>query len=268
MPIRCSLPMRVVEQDEFHKVDREVMRIVFDIHNTLGRTFDEKVYQNELWYRCRQEGITASTESCVHVSYESFQKDYYLDLVIDNSIIYELKTTDALVPAHKRQAINYLALTGLQHGKLINFRPASVESKFVSTRLTPAARGEYNIVRNGWNCDSPVGNRLVDILDELLDDWGVFLEADLYLDAMIHFLGGEEKVRRPVDVICNGRFLGHQKMPLLDDDIAFYVSAVTRNKNYYKTHLQRRVRNLKLRALQWINFEKHNIVLKTVEAAE
>jgi GxxExxY protein len=61
------------------------------------------------------------------VSYEDFIKVYYIDLLINNAI-YELKTAQILTGEHEKQTINYLMLTGLNHAKLINMRPPSVQA--------------------------------------------------------------------------------------------------------------------------------------------
>ena len=60
------------------------------------------------------------------------------------------KTVTALNDSHKQQLINYLLLTGIKHGKLINFRPASVEYSFVSTTLTNEDRYNYSLDISGF----------------------------------------------------------------------------------------------------------------------
>jgi hypothetical protein len=70
--------------------------------------------------------------------------------LIDNAAVYELKTARALIGEHKAQALHYLFLLGLHHGKLINFRPKSVEYEFVSNRITPAVRYDLRIEDSKW----------------------------------------------------------------------------------------------------------------------
>jgi hypothetical protein len=83
------------------------------------------------------------------VSFEDFTKVYYIDLLINNAI-YELKTAQFLAGEHEKQTINYLMLTGLNHAKLINFRPPSVQHRFVSTNLTPAKRYDFKVDDEQW----------------------------------------------------------------------------------------------------------------------
>jgi len=66
VPIECSLGLEKVDQERFHAVDKVVMRHAFDIHNTLGRLLDERVYQSELAERCRADGMDVHRE--VHLS--------------------------------------------------------------------------------------------------------------------------------------------------------------------------------------------------------
>lgn len=62
MPIEADMEFTPVGQEQFHAIDKGVMRHVFDIHNTLGRFYDERIYQEELAYRCRASGLEAHRE--------------------------------------------------------------------------------------------------------------------------------------------------------------------------------------------------------------
>src|ERR1041385_8295473 len=121
MPISHDLNNRPPSQDEFRDLDYQIMKQVFAIHNELGRLHDEKIYHNELAYRCRQTGFdTVATEVPISVSYQSFSKLYEVDLLLNGGALYELKTVTALSGEHRKQALNYLLLLGIHHGKLLN----------------------------------------------------------------------------------------------------------------------------------------------------
>ena len=96
MPIVCDLPSEAVDQERFHEIDRTVMGQAFAVHNELGRFFDEGVYQLELSKRCGQVGLCTQREIPIAVSHLDFSKTYYLDLVVEGSVVYELKAFDAL----------------------------------------------------------------------------------------------------------------------------------------------------------------------------
>lgn len=136
MPINHSVTINPISGKEFHLLDHKIMGLVFSIHKDLGRFCDEKIYQNELAHRCQKMGVkSVRTEFPIRVSYEDFLKIYYLDLLIDDAVLYELKTIKALSGEHRKQAINYLLLMGMHHGKLVNMRPPSVQHYFISTMI-------------------------------------------------------------------------------------------------------------------------------------
>ncbi|MEA2068095.1 MAG: GxxExxY protein, partial [Verrucomicrobiota bacterium] len=62
MPIECGVEVEAIGQEQFHALDKVVMRHAFDIHNTLGRFCDERIYQKELARRCRAAGLSVERE--------------------------------------------------------------------------------------------------------------------------------------------------------------------------------------------------------------
>ncbi len=121
MPIEKTFKTKHISEEEFRKIDFQIMGFSFERHNEMGKFWNEKIYQNELAYRCQKAGFDAvETEAPLKVSFKNFQKSYYLDLLINNSIIYELKVADRVTVNHKNQILNYLFLSGLNRGKLIN----------------------------------------------------------------------------------------------------------------------------------------------------
>jgi len=91
MPIECAVGIERMEQDQFHSIDKRVMRHVFDIHNTMGRFLDEGIYQEELAQRCKKIGLDVQREVMLQVSHRDFTKRYYTDLLIESGTIYELR---------------------------------------------------------------------------------------------------------------------------------------------------------------------------------
>jgi GxxExxY protein len=264
MPIKIGVQTKPVSYEDFHAVDYEVMGIVFSIHRELGRLWNEKIYQNELVHRCRRAGfdsITAEVPICV--SYEDFVKVYYIDLLINN-VIYELKTARTLVGEHEKQTINYLVLTGLNHAKLINMRPPSVQHRFVSTNMTREERYDLTVDDEHWLDLDDNSAWLKRMFNRLLQEWGAFLEVSLFYDAIVHFRGGEENAVREIDVRDGSRLMGRQKTHLITPNVAFMISSVTKDVRHYENHLRRFVRYTSLKAIQWINFNHQNVVFKTI----
>jgi GxxExxY protein len=257
--------LRPVSQEEFAQIDYRVMRHAFASQNELGRLCDEIIYRNDLAARLEAAGLgPVRMEAPVTAAHWDFAKTYRLDLIVADAAIYELKTETRLAAEHDAQLLNYLFLQGAHHGKLINFRPAQVESRFVNTSLTAEARRELTVDSRRWRPTGPASQALQTTLLELLEDWGGFLELRLYLEALTHFLGGEEKVVRMVGLRRNGVPLGNQRFHLVSEDTAFRLTALTEGAENYEPQLHSLLRLSPLRTLQWINLAGHQVQFVTL----
>jgi GxxExxY protein len=265
MPITSPVSLRVIEQAEFAKLDYHVMRHAFDSQNELGRLCDEVIYQNDLAARLEAAGLgPIRKEVPVIVTHRDFSKTYSLDLVVGDAAIYELKTAVCLAPEHDSQLLNYLFLLGAHHGKLINFRPAQVETRFINTGLTPDARRSLEINKRGWREADDGSKVLRETIVALLEDWGAFLEIPLYLDALVHFLGGEKRVIQRLPLSRKGVPLGSQRFHLAGPGTAFRLTALTDDKGAYEQQLRSLLRHSPLHAIQWINMAHHRIEFATL----
>jgi len=265
MPIKHKMAIKPIAESEFHLLDYKIMELVFSIHKDLGRFCDEKIYQNELSYRCKKMGIAkVATEVPIQVSYKDFIKHYYMDLLVNNAVLYEFKAVKNLTGEHQKQALNYLLLMGMQNGKLVNMRPQSVQYRFVSTKLTPEKRYKFTIDDQEWKNIDEDSIWLKRLMAKLLSEWGVFLDTNLFYDAIKHFQGGEENIVKKIEIVRDSRILGTQKAHLLNPTVAFKISAVTKDGSFYEKHLHRFISHTSLRAIQWINFDHDKIVFKTI----
>lgn len=265
MPITHNFKIQHLSEDDFHALDYRVMGLAFSIHRELGRFWNEGIYQQELAHRCKKAGIQkVIIEAPIKVSYQDFTKFYYVDLLIDDTVVYEIKAVQALSTEHRKQTLNYLFLPGVPHGKLINMRPASVEHQFVSTRITPAQRYDFKIDDLEWQDIDDDSVWLKQLLTNLLNEWGAFLDTNLFYQAIYHFRGGEENVVKEIKVMNGAHFLGMQKVHLINPETAFKISAVTKAETYYEQHLRRFIQLTPLKTIQWINFNHERIVFKTI----
>jgi GxxExxY protein len=263
MPIQ-TVDIAPVSQTDFHDIDYRVMEQGFAAQNSLGRFYDESICRNELARLCRAAGFeSVETEVPIHVSHKDFSHTYYMDLLINRSVIYELKTVRAFDGSHRRQLLNYLFLCGLRHGKLMNFRTPRMTHEFVSTSVGEDERFRYRICVDRWRECSEASLRLKKIVEDLLKDWGVFLNASLYTDALVHFFGGESVVEKPIDIRVQGELIGCQKIRMLDETSAFFVTAVPHKNDYWK-HLVNVLDKTSLKTIHWVNFDKHNVEFVTV----
>ncbi|GHT41118.1 hypothetical protein FACS189437_07630 [Bacteroidia bacterium] len=92
------------------------------VYNDLGYGFLERVYQNALYYALIDEGLKCETEKPIKVYHNSrVVGDYRADLLVENCVLLELKSSEELNPANEKQLINYLKATEIEVGLLLNF---------------------------------------------------------------------------------------------------------------------------------------------------
>jgi len=108
----------------------EIVGAAFEVHNVLGYGFLEKVYQNALLVELAKRGLRVDAQRILKVKYkEAIVGDYAADLVVEESVIVELKTEGTYNSQHEAQLLNYLKATGLKVGVLINFGKRKCEFK-------------------------------------------------------------------------------------------------------------------------------------------
>ena len=265
MPIEVQGgPLRVFTQDEFHDIDRAAMRIVFDVHNEFGRFLDEVIYKREIAARCAQSGIPTRREVRIHVTHESFHKEYSIDAVFSHGVIYEMKAVEWLAPVHDAQALNYVLLAGTRHAKLVKFRTERVQWRFVSTRLTPETRKDVTIDDSQWRVVDERSAQLKQCMVDLITDWGAFLACNLYRDALACVLGDKAPGIRRIPIYSDQQIIGDQEAHLSSERVAFTVTAVTESPGRMRTHLARFLAHTRLDHLQWINLNHRRIEFITL----
>jgi GxxExxY protein len=265
MPIHCAVKFRSISEAEFKRLDYLVISHAFACQNELGHHCEEAIYQADLALRLRKLKCGAIlTEVPIKVSWGDFIKNYYLDLVVAGGAIYELKAQAALAGENKAQLLNYLLLLGQAHGKLINLKPASVEWEFVSTTLTQTDRRQMTFRDRDWHTLTSGCHRLWQILQDLIADWGGFLEISLYEEALISLLGGEAQVRQRIPISRDGNLLGTQAFLLHSPGVAFRITAMTKHRAHYGNSLKRLLAMTPLEGVQWINLNHHAVELTTL----
>jgi GxxExxY protein len=96
----------------------------YNVYNGLGYGFLEKVYQKSLFLELESRGFTAKAEVPVKVAYRGqVVGDYFCDLLVEDKIILEIKSSKNLTIDHEAQLLNYLKATSIKVGLLLNFGP-------------------------------------------------------------------------------------------------------------------------------------------------
>lgn len=94
----------------------------------------ERIYKNALCFALLDCGLKCETKKDIHVYHDGrMLGNYRADLVVEDSIILELKTCEEIDPAHEAQLINYLKATDIKVGYLLNFgKKATFKRKIYS----------------------------------------------------------------------------------------------------------------------------------------
>ncbi len=116
-------------------ITQKIIGCAYDVSNTLGTGFVEKVYENALVHRIRKStGLAVAQQYPIKVVYDGIVVGEFLaDLLVDERVLVELKSVSMLTNDHTAQALNYLRATGMEICLLINFGRTKVEIK----RLRP-----------------------------------------------------------------------------------------------------------------------------------
>ena len=101
----------------------KILKIAFMVHKELGCGFFEKVYQEALAVALVEAGIPFEREKQLDIYYHGKKLDckYVADFVVDNKVILELKAVTEMDTVFEAQIINYLKVTGIKVGFLMNF---------------------------------------------------------------------------------------------------------------------------------------------------
>jgi GxxExxY protein len=99
-----------------------IIKAYYLVYNELGYGFLEKVYERALLFELRSKGLMCESQIPIKVYYKGFEMgDYYADLIVENTVIIELKAAEVLVMEHEAQLTNYLRATDKEVGLLLNF---------------------------------------------------------------------------------------------------------------------------------------------------
>jgi GxxExxY protein len=112
----------------YEDLTSNILAACFEVSNELGAGFLESVYEKALLIALREKGLQASSQVPIQVSFRGHNVgQFYADILVENTIVVELKAASALTPEHKAQLINYLKATGIEVGLLVNFGQPKLE---------------------------------------------------------------------------------------------------------------------------------------------
>ena len=127
-PIRAALTAR--EDYPFRPLTEKIIGAAFEVHRQMGNGFLEKVYENAMVRELVEGGLRLETQHPIPVAYKGHVVgSYFADILVEGSVICEIKAIETLLPIHESQLLHYLKATGISVGLLLNFGTPRVQVK-------------------------------------------------------------------------------------------------------------------------------------------
>ena len=134
---------------EFDDISKSVLGAAMAVHSALGPGLFEETYKVCLKYELEQAGMKVLSELPLPVQYRGVKLElgYRIDLLVQDSLIVELKSVQQLQPVHKAQLLTYLKLANKPIGLLLNFNTALLKDgiKRVINQQNPSRPSRHRV---------------------------------------------------------------------------------------------------------------------------
>jgi len=121
---------------ELRELTYRILKVCFEVSNELGCGYLESVYEKSLIIALREEGLFSQSQVPLQVKFRGqFVGEFTPDLVVGNNVLVELKAVKAIAPEHIAQVLNYLRVSGLPVGMLVNFGNTKLEYRRLNNRF-------------------------------------------------------------------------------------------------------------------------------------
>jgi len=128
-----DITIRTIKEEKelpYSELTGSILGCCFEVMKELGPGFLERVYKNALLMAMRQKGLQVEVERSYNVIFRGkIIGRYVADLVVNDTVIVELKSCENLIGEHQAQLFNYLKVSGLPVGLLVNFRRRKLDWK-------------------------------------------------------------------------------------------------------------------------------------------
>jgi GxxExxY protein len=114
---------------DLNEISRQIVDAAVKIHKRMGPGLLESVYRECLIYELQKRGLRVEAEVQIPIVYDgvTLKSALRLDLLVENAVIIEVKSIEALLAVHRGQLLSYLKLTDRRLGLLINFNVALIK---------------------------------------------------------------------------------------------------------------------------------------------
>ena len=106
-----------------NRIAKSVVDAAYQVHTKLGPGLLESVYEVVLAHEIEKRGLKTEKQVSIPIQYDDlvFDEGFRADMIVENSVILELKSVESVAPVHKKQLLTYLRLTDKRLGLLLNF---------------------------------------------------------------------------------------------------------------------------------------------------
>jgi len=136
--------MELISELHENQIGDRVVQRAIELHRDLGPGLLETVYEVLLANSLEEAGLVVQRQVIIPIQYHNikFDEGFRADLIIENKVILELKSVERTNPAHKKQLLTYLKLSGLKVGYLLNFGEALMKdgiTRIINGQLPPCS---------------------------------------------------------------------------------------------------------------------------------
>ncbi len=112
-----------------NEISKIIVNTAFKIHNQYGPGLFESVYEELLTYELAREGLNIRNQIPIPLIHETIRLDagFRADIIVENKVLIEVKSIEAIAPVHQKQVLTYLRLADIRLGLLINFNVALIK---------------------------------------------------------------------------------------------------------------------------------------------
>lgn len=115
---------------DHRKLTEKIIGCAYRVYNKMGFGFLESVYEKCMLIELNKAGLNADSQKPIKVYYDNETVgDFVADIIVNDTIILELKSVRRIIRAHEVQLVNYLVATRIEVGLLLNFGERNVDVK-------------------------------------------------------------------------------------------------------------------------------------------
>lgn len=127
--LKASLKTKILM--ELHELTYKIRGAIYSVHNELGPGLFESVYEAALMYELEEMGLNVQSQLLLPVVYKNtvLEQGFRIDILVEHSVVIEIKSVETLQNVHKKQLLTYLKLASIKIGILVNFNVGKLIDK-------------------------------------------------------------------------------------------------------------------------------------------